>query len=54
MGKQILRYTETVDGISDGLRTRGMTVVGWGGLVQDIPVPADYDWGWEDRRCRLS
>ena len=24
---------------SDG----GMTVTGWGGLAQDVPVPADYD-----------
>ena len=22
---------------------RGMTTLGWGGLAQDIPVPADYD-----------
>jgi hypothetical protein len=24
---------------SDG----GMTLTGWGGLAQDVPVPADYD-----------
>ena len=24
---------------SDG----GVTAIGWGGLAQDIPVPADYD-----------
>ena len=41
--RPISRCTETERGLLYGALTAAVTAVGWGGLPQDVPVPADYD-----------
>ena len=43
MGRPTLPSIVTAPGLYSALRTEADGGVGWGGLPQDIPVPADYD-----------
>ena len=43
MAKQISRCIAMGRGLSYVLQMVGQTTVGWGGVLADVPVPADYD-----------